>query len=196
MEKVIAGDARSGVVLAAHRLGAGPVRDGAEHRRHPRAPEAARRARAGRRKRSSPTCGRSCRRRRRWPRSSSSSCCRTCSAISRAAPTPIEVKIFGDDPDMLAELAEPVEEMLEQDRRRRRRRRHAARQSRGDVERSIRSRPARVRADRRTSVATQLAAAWLGDVATDLRLLDRRVPVRVRLPDAVPLRSRRSCRRR
>ena len=26
---------------------------------------------------------------------------------------------------------------------------------------------------------------WLGEVATDLRLLDRRVPVRVRLPDAV-----------
>src|SRR6185503_17983735 len=26
---------------------------------------------------------------------------------------------------------------------------------------------------------------WLGDVPTDLRLLDRRVPVRVRLPDAV-----------
>ena len=42
-------------------------------------------------------------------------------------PEPIEVKIFGDDPDRLAELAEPVEEMLEQGRRRRRRRRHAAR---------------------------------------------------------------------
>ena len=33
-------------------------------------------------------------------------------------------------------------------------------------------------------VSSQLAAAWLGDVATDLRLPDRRIPVRVRLPDA------------
>jgi multidrug efflux pump subunit AcrB len=32
-------------------------------------------------------------------------------------------------------------------------------------------------------VAGQMSAAWLGDVATDLRLLDRRVPVRVRLED-------------
>ena len=37
-------------------------------------------------RRSSRTCGRSCRRRRRWPRSSSCSCCRTCSAISKATP--------------------------------------------------------------------------------------------------------------
>ena len=40
------------------------------------------------------------------------------------------------------ELAEPVEEMLEQDRRRRRRRRHAARQPGGRRGPSIRSRPA------------------------------------------------------
>jgi multidrug efflux pump subunit AcrB len=33
-------------------------------------------------------------------------------------------------------------------------------------------------------VSTQLTAAWLGSAATDLRLLDRRVPVRVRLPDS------------
>src|SRR5262245_56813200 len=32
-------------------------------------------------------------------------------------------------------------------------------------------------------VATQLSAAWLGDVATDLWLPDRRVPIRVRFPD-------------
>jgi len=32
-------------------------------------------------------------------------------------------------------------------------------------------------------VSAQLSDAWLGRVATDLRLLDRRVPVRVRLPD-------------
>jgi multidrug efflux pump subunit AcrB len=35
------------------------------------------------------------------------------------------------------------------------------------------------------NVGQQLSAAWLGDVPTDLRLLDRRVPVRVRLPDEV-----------
>jgi multidrug efflux pump subunit AcrB len=32
-------------------------------------------------------------------------------------------------------------------------------------------------------VARQLSASWLGEVPTDLRLLDRRVPVRVRLAD-------------
>jgi len=34
-------------------------------------------------------------------------------------------------------------------------------------------------------VSNQLAAAWLGDVATELRLPDRQVPIRVRLPDSV-----------
>ncbi len=29
------------------------------------------------------------------------------------APTPIEVKVFGDDPDTLAEISEQVEKMLE-----------------------------------------------------------------------------------
>jgi multidrug efflux pump subunit AcrB len=33
------------------------------------------------------------------------------------------------------------------------------------------------------AVAAQLSASWLGEVATDLRLGDRTVPVRVRLPD-------------
>ena len=32
-------------------------------------------------------------------------------------------------------------------------------------------------------VADQMQAAWLGEVSTELRLLDRRVPVRVRLED-------------
>ena len=32
-------------------------------------------------------------------------------------------------------------------------------------------------------VANQMSAAWLGDVPTELRLLDRRIPVRVRLED-------------
>src|SRR5262249_29357507 len=34
------------------------------------------------------------------------------------------------------------------------------------------------------SVSRQLQAAWLGEVATDLRLFDRTIPVRVRYPDA------------
>ena len=50
------------------------------------------------------------------------------------SPTPIEVKIFGDDPEVLARASEPVEEMLGQGRRRGRRRRDAARQPRGDVD--------------------------------------------------------------
>ena len=33
-------------------------------------------------------------------------------------------------------------------------------------------------------VADQMAGNWLGDVATELRLADRTIPVRVRLPDA------------
>ena len=47
--------------------------------------------------------------RARHARSSSSSSCRTCSAIWKGNPTPIEVKIFGDDPDTLAEIAEQIE---------------------------------------------------------------------------------------
>jgi multidrug efflux pump subunit AcrB len=34
-------------------------------------------------------------------------------------------------------------------------------------------------------VSNQMAGNWLGDVATELRLADRTIPVRVRLPDAV-----------
>jgi multidrug efflux pump subunit AcrB len=34
------------------------------------------------------------------------------------------------------------------------------------------------------SISSQLAASWLGEVATQLRLLDRSIPVRVRYPDA------------
>jgi multidrug efflux pump subunit AcrB len=36
-------------------------------------------------------------------------------------------------------------------------------------------------------VAQQLQAAWLGEVATELRLLDRTIPVRVRYPDDIRL---------
>jgi CzcA family heavy metal efflux pump len=98
-------------------------------------------------------------------------------------PNPIEVKIFGDDPGVLEKVSEPVEEMLGTidgivD---------VVGMQRGNPELTWSIDP--VAAGRygltTASVAAQLSAAWLGDVSTDLRLLDRRVPVRVRLPDAV-----------
>ena len=98
-------------------------------------------------------------------------------------PEPIEVKIFGDDPDRLAELAEPVEAMMEKipgvvD---------VVGVTRGNPEVTWAVNP--IAAGRYgltvEQVASQLAGNWLGDVATDLRLSDRTIPVRVRLPDAV-----------
>ena len=97
-------------------------------------------------------------------------------------PTPIEVKIFGDDPELLAMLSEPVRETLEKidgvvD---------VVGMQRGNPEVTWEIDPVEAGRFGLTveQVSTQLAAAWLGDVATDLRLLDRRVPVRVRLPDS------------
>jgi CzcA family heavy metal efflux pump len=98
-------------------------------------------------------------------------------------PTPIEVKIFGDDPDVLEKTAEPIEELLGTidgvvD---------VVGMQRGNPEISWNIDP--IAAGRfgltTEAVAKQLSAAWLGDTATDLRLMDRRVPVRVRLPDEV-----------
>ena len=98
------------------------------------------------------------------------------------APTPIEVKIFGDDAAVLEGLAKPVEEMLGTiggvvD---------VVGMRRGNPEVTWQIDPEAAGRFGLTTeqVSTQLAAAWLGDVATDLRLLDRRVPVRVRLEDA------------
>ncbi len=98
-------------------------------------------------------------------------------------PEPIEVKIFGDDPDRLAELAEPVEEVMNKV------------QGVVDVVGVQTGNPEitwtidPVAAGRYglnvQQVSDQLAGNWLGEVATDLRLADRTVPVRVRLPDAV-----------
>jgi CzcA family heavy metal efflux pump len=98
------------------------------------------------------------------------------------SPTPIEVKIFGDDPERLADLAEPVEELL------------GKVDGVGDVVGMQRGNPEvawtidPVAAGRvgltNEQVATQLSDAWLGNVATEMRLLDRRIPVRVRLPDS------------
>jgi len=99
--------------------------------------------------------------------------------------TPIEVKIFGDDPEVLAQASQPVEDMLGKidgvvD---------IVGMQRGNPEVTWAVDPvAAARFGLTTQqVSTQLSAAWLGDVATDLRLLDRRVPVRVRLTDSFRL---------
>jgi len=101
------------------------------------------------------------------------------------APTPIEVKIFGDDTDVLERLAASVEESLQKidgvvD---------VVGMQRGNPEVTWAIDP--VAASRfgitAEEVGAQLAASWLGNVPTDLRLLDRRIPVRVRLPDEVRL---------
>ena len=100
-------------------------------------------------------------------------------------PEPIEVKIFGDDPDRLAELAEPVEHMMNGvdgvvD---------VVGVQRGNPEVTWAIDP--MAAGRyglnAAQVSNQMAGNWLGDVATDLRLADRTIPVRVRLPDSFRL---------
>ncbi len=97
------------------------------------------------------------------------------------SPEPLEVKIFGDDPVRLAALAAPVEEALRKiegvvD---------VVGVQAGNPEVTWTVDP--VAAGRHglsvEQVSQQLAANWLGSVATDLRLADRTVPVRVRLPD-------------
>jgi multidrug efflux pump subunit AcrB len=97
-------------------------------------------------------------------------------------PTPIEVKVFGDDPDTLERVAGEVEPVL------------AGVRGVVDVVGVQRGSPEvvwtvdPVAAGRLglsvDQVAAQLSAAWLGQTATNLRLLDRSVPVRVRYPDA------------
>lgn len=98
-------------------------------------------------------------------------------------PTPIEVKIFGDDANVLAELGEQVEEMLGKvtglvD---------IVGVQRGNPEITWQIDP--TVAGRLgltvTEVQQQVSAAWLGEVATDYLALDRNIPVRVRYPDAV-----------
>ena len=97
-------------------------------------------------------------------------------------PEPIEIKIFGDDPDRLAALADPVEEMMNKvegvvD---------VVGVQRGNPEVTWNVDP--IAAGRyglnATQVSNQMAGNWLGEVATDLRLADRTIPVRVRLPDS------------
>ena len=97
-------------------------------------------------------------------------------------PEPIEVKIFGDDPVRLAELAGPVEAMMNKvmgvvD---------VVGPQRGNPEATWNIDPVAAARYGLTvqDVSAQLAGNWLGQVATDLRLPDRTVPVRVRLPDS------------
>jgi len=97
-------------------------------------------------------------------------------------PTPIEVKIFGDDTDVLESLAGQVETTLESidgvvD---------VVGMQRGNPEVTWAVDPVAAARLGLTveDVSAQLSAAWLGDVPTSLRLLDRLVPVRVRLTDA------------
>ena len=96
-------------------------------------------------------------------------------------PEPIEVKIFGSDPAVLAELADPVEEMLNKVRGVV----DVVGVQKGNPEVTWTVDPAAAERYGLTvaQVSDQLAGNWLGEVATDLRLADRRVPVRVRLPD-------------
>jgi len=96
-------------------------------------------------------------------------------------PEPIEVKIFGSDPAVLAELADPVEEMLNKVRGVV----DVVGVQKGNPEVTWTIDPAAAERYGLTvaQVSDQLAGNWLGEVATDLRLADRRVPVRVRLPD-------------
>ena len=98
-------------------------------------------------------------------------------------PEPIEVKIFGDDPDRLAELAEPVEEMMGKvdgvvD---------VVGVQEGNPEITWTIDPIAAARYGLTveQVSNQMAGNWLGEVATELRLQDRTIPVRVRLPDSV-----------
>jgi multidrug efflux pump subunit AcrB len=97
------------------------------------------------------------------------------------AAAPIEIKIFGDDPEVLGGIAREVEPLLSQvkgvvD---------VVGVERGNPEVTWEIDP--VAAGRLgltvEQVTSQLAAGFLGDSATELRLADRTIPVRVRFPD-------------
>ena len=96
-------------------------------------------------------------------------------------PDPIEIKIFGEDSNQLAEIAEELQPKVEEisgivD---------VVGPTRGAPEITWKVDP--IAAGRLglsiEQVAAQLSDAWAGTVATDLRLADRTIPVRVRFPD-------------
>jgi multidrug efflux pump subunit AcrB len=101
------------------------------------------------------------------------------------APTPIEVKVFGDDLQTLAGISEQAEDVLE----------HTSGvvdivglqrgtpEATWDIDPGAAGRLGLSVAQ----VSEQLADAWLGDVQTELQLTDRTIPVRVRYPDAYRL---------
>jgi CzcA family heavy metal efflux pump len=98
-------------------------------------------------------------------------------------PTPIEVKVFGDDASDLAELGDQMEEMLGKvsgvvD---------IVGVQKGNPEQTWKIDPTAAGHVGITveDVAQQISSAWLGEVATDYLALDRTIPVRVRYPDAV-----------
>jgi CzcA family heavy metal efflux pump len=98
-------------------------------------------------------------------------------------PTPIEVKVFGDDASVLAELGGKMEEMLGKvagvvD---------VVGVQSGNPELTWQIDPTAAGRLGLTvaDVSQQISAAWLGEVATDYLALDRTIPVRVRYPDAV-----------
>jgi CzcA family heavy metal efflux pump len=98
-------------------------------------------------------------------------------------PTPIEVKIFGDDTAVLAELGEKVEEMLGKvkglvDI-------VGVQSGNPEITWQIDPTAAGRLGLTVSDVQQQIGAAWLGEVATDYLALDRDIPVRVRYPDAV-----------
>jgi CzcA family heavy metal efflux pump len=100
-------------------------------------------------------------------------------------PTPIEIKVFGDDPDTLADIGEKVEQILGTvdgvvD---------LVGVERGNPETTWTLDPTAIGrlGLNATQVSEQLSDAWLGDVQTELRLADRTIPVRVRYPDAYRL---------
>ncbi len=98
------------------------------------------------------------------------------------APTAIEVKVFGDNPDTLAALSEQIEGELKKvqgvvD---------LVGVKRGNPETTWELDPTAIGrlGLNVTQVSDQMANAWLGAVKTDLRLSDRAIPVRARYPDA------------
>jgi CzcA family heavy metal efflux pump len=101
------------------------------------------------------------------------------------APTPIEVKVFGDNAETLADISEQLETLLN------------GVQGVVDIVGVERGNPDTTWTVDAASagrlglsvqqVSEQLSDAWLGDVRTELRLADRTIPVRVRYPDSYRL---------